>query len=201
MEYCCAARDACLGFFRYKDFTNTVFLDEKWFYITDDNFKTYLLPDEEIPYRVVKHKSHIEKLMFLVGVTVPRMDFQTGEMFDGKIGCFAIGEETLAKRTSKHRTKGTTEFKSISMTREVYIKYLRDKVIPSIIKKWPRMHLPDRSLYEETIYLQANNAPAHVDEEQFKDVTRDIDTQGLTFKLQKQPPNSPDLNVLDLALF
>ena len=201
LEYCLAARDPSPGFFCYKDFTNTVFLDEKWFYITTDGFKMYLLPDKETPYRSVKHKSHVEKLMVLVGVTCPRRNLQTGEIFDGKIGCFAIGDKVEAKHTSKHCEKGSIEFKSCTMTREVYIRYLCEKVIPSIIAKWPQMMQPDGSLFDKTIYLQADNAPAHVKEDQFQEIIKDIDTQGLTFKLRYQPPNSPDLNVLDLALF
>ena len=49
-----------------------IHLDEKWFYITLVDQKYYLCLDEDVPHRIVQHKSHIQKLMFLAAVARPR---------------------------------------------------------------------------------------------------------------------------------
>ena len=50
----------------------------------------YLLPNEEDPYRTVRNKNFIEKVMFLSAVALPRYDNDGNCIFDGKIGVWAF---------------------------------------------------------------------------------------------------------------
>ena len=53
---------------------------------------------EEDPYRSVRHRSHITKVMFLCAQARPRWDEQKNEMWDGKIGIWPIGHWAPAER-------------------------------------------------------------------------------------------------------
>jgi hypothetical protein len=68
------------------------------------------------------------------------------------------------------------------------------KVLPAIQAKWPREDAG------KTIWLQQDNAPSHVPphDEQFAAA---VAQTGLDIRIMSQPPNSPDMNVLDLGLF
>ncbi|ETV89867.1 hypothetical protein H310_15295 [Aphanomyces invadans] len=46
--------------------------------------KFYVYKDEEVAKRVVKSKSHITKVMFLVAIARPRFDHHAKKTFDGK---------------------------------------------------------------------------------------------------------------------
>ena len=47
-----------------------VFIDEKWFYLTQKSEKYYLLPEEDDPHRTCKNKNYIPRLMFLCSAKV-----------------------------------------------------------------------------------------------------------------------------------
>ena len=55
-----------------KDLYNRVYLDEKWFKITEANTRYYLGNDETPPVRRGTSRKHITKVMFLVVVAKPR---------------------------------------------------------------------------------------------------------------------------------
>ena len=71
-----------------------VFIDKKWFYLSQKSEKYYLLPEEDDPHRTCKNKNYIPRLMFLcvffMGITrITR--FRDGNcIFDGRIGCFPL---------------------------------------------------------------------------------------------------------------
>ena len=66
---------------RFKDFFDLVFIDEKWFYLSQKSEKYYLLPEEDEPHRTCKNKNYIPRLMFLCDCARPR--FRNGErVFD-----------------------------------------------------------------------------------------------------------------------
>lgn len=71
---------------------------------------------------------------------------------------------------------------------------LIDKIVPAIKAKWPN----DGTL--KRIYIQQDNCRTHIkqDDPEWQQVYQ----QGeFTFILVQQPPNSPDLNILDLGFF
>ncbi|XP_074299445.1 uncharacterized protein LOC141630548 [Silene latifolia] len=51
---------------KFKDMGNIVHIDEKWFYISQDGAKFFLLSEEIDPYRHCQSKSFITKVMFMV---------------------------------------------------------------------------------------------------------------------------------------
>jgi hypothetical protein len=132
--------------------------------------------------------------MFLTAVANPRYNKKGEPTFDGKIGTWAFVEETPAKKNSKHRDKGTLELKPVSVTRDVMRDFLCKKVIPAIQERWPDEDIG------RTIFIQQDNAKPHVlpDDDGFRRV---VDQTDLDIVLIQQPPNSPDMNVLDLCFF
>jgi hypothetical protein len=163
--------------------------------MTKKSANYYLLADEDEPYRTCKNKNFIGKVMFLVAVARPRFDDEDNETFSGKIGVFPLVHKVAAKRSSSNRASGTLETKPItSITKQVSRIFLIEKVLPAIKAKWPREHAM------ETIYIQQDNAPCHVsiDDEEFSKAASE---GGFNIRLTCQPPNSPDLNVLDLGFF
>ncbi|XP_026458696.1 uncharacterized protein LOC113359240 [Papaver somniferum] len=179
----------------FKSMYNYVHIDEKWFYMTKESQKYYLLPKEDEPLRSCKSKRFITKVMFLAVVARPRYDSANNEEFSGKIGIFSFTFQEPAQRNSKNRTAGTMETKAIlSVTKDVICLCLINKVFPAIRSKWPR------SSNMEPIFIQQDNAKPHInpnDQEFLEDASKD----GFDIRLSFQPPNSPDFNVLDLGYF
>lgn len=100
-----------------------------------------------------------------------------------------------AKRRSKNRDAGTLELKTeTSIKREDIKACLIEKVIPVIHEKWPQ---EDR---ENTIFIQQDNARTHIacGDKDFQEVAS---KNGFDIQLMCQPPNSPDINILDLGFF
>nr|GLL29754.1 uncharacterized protein LOC109190808 isoform X1 [Ipomoea trifida] len=196
LQFCISMIDS------YSDHNNPCFvymfdrvhIDEKWFYLSKTSQKYYLLPEEEEPYRTCKSKKFITKVMFLCAVARPRFDLERNEMFDGKIGMFPFVYKEAAKRRSKNREAGTLETKPIeSVNKEVTRKWLIDYVLLAIRAKWP----PSSS---KTIYIQQDNARPHISVNDFEFLEA-AQKDGFDIHLTCQPPNSPDMNVLDLGFF
>nr|GEV32856.1 transposase, Tc1-like protein [Tanacetum cinerariifolium] len=178
----------------FKDMYNIIYIDEKWFYMSRPTKRYYLVPGEDDPLRTRKSKKFITKVMFLAAVTRPRYDSLGTETFLGKIGIFPLTTLEPAKRSSKNRVAGTLEIKPIlSVTKEVTRSWLIQKVLPAIRSTWPQG-------YTGPIFIQQDNAKPHInvdDVEFLQEASRD----GFDIRLRFQPPNSPDLNVLDLGFF
>ncbi|XP_057518480.1 uncharacterized protein LOC130799400 [Amaranthus tricolor] len=104
----------------------------------------------------------------------------------------APGEEP-AKRSSKNRKKGELETKPIqSITKEHIRAMLITNMLPTIRAKWP-------AGLSKHIYIQQDNTKPHIahnDREFLEEAMKD----GFNIQLVQQPPNFPDMNVLDLEL-
>jgi hypothetical protein len=72
--------------------------------------------------------------------------------------------------------------------------YLIGRVLPEIKRCWPR------ESRGETIWIQQDNARTHVPADD-PDWVRAVAQTGLDIRLMHQPPNSPDMNILDLGFF
>ncbi|KAF0697312.1 Aste57867_11995 [Aphanomyces stellatus] len=153
----------------------------------------YGAPGEKIKQRTCKSKQHLLKDMFLSAVARPRWDNETSEWFDGKIGTWHFTETVLAKRRSCRRDAGTPIMKSVSVDRATYKAMLIDKVIPAIRDKWPRGDT-------KNIKIQQDNARPHVPPCDV-DVVAACTSMGWNMEVVYQPPNSPNMNVLDLGFF
>lgn len=182
---------------------NQVHLDEKWFFLTEENLRVYLARGEEAPNRSVKHKSHIIKVMFLCAVARPRYDNNGNCTFDGKIGIWPFIKKVRAQRSSKNRKKGAIESKPVSVTANVYKQMVFEKVLPAIKAKWPRGYDGYNPVGElPTINLQHDNAPVHFDvkDDDWQKQKR-LYSRCINLKLKEQLANSPDCNILDLGFF
>jgi hypothetical protein len=80
----------------------------------------------------------------------------------------------------------------MKVNRDAMRGFMINKVIPAIHEQWP-----DEG---KTIYIQQDNAPSHVksDDNAMLDA---IALTGRDIRILKQPPNSPDMNILDLGFF
>jgi hypothetical protein len=107
--------------------------------------------------------------------------------------CLTMFQEP-AQRGSQNRPRGTLITKSVNVTRVVSRSFLICKVLPAISASWPREHRG------ETIWIQQDNARTHVEPNDEAFLAAVAQT-GLDIRIFNQPPNSPDLNVLDLGFF
>jgi hypothetical protein len=100
-----------------------------------------------------------------------------------------------AQRRSVNRPVGTLVVKQItSITRDVIRDFMINKVLPAIREKWPREEI------NQPIFIQQDNAPSHL--EVNDPVFCEAAKQGeFDIRLIGQPPNSPDMNILDLGFF
>ncbi|ETV80633.1 hypothetical protein H257_06156 [Aphanomyces astaci] len=175
------------------DMMDYVHVDEKWFYMTRVKKTLYLLPGEEPPHRSTKSKRFITKVMFLSAVARPRWNYNTNEWFDGRIGTWHFTQTVPAQRSSRNRPSGTMVTVPCTVTRDTYRDMLIDNVIPAIKAKWPN----DKAA---RILLQQDNARPHVPLSDER-VAAACASDGWAIEVVCQPPNSPDMNVLDLGFF
>jgi hypothetical protein len=177
----------------FSSMMDVIHIDEKWFYISKNTRRIFLTPDEREPYRATKSKRFMTKVMFLCAVARPRWDSGRNQTFSGKIGIWPIVDMVPAQRSSRNRDAGTIVTKPIDVNAQVYCRFLVENLIPSIAAFWPRA-------YKGPIRVQQDNAKPHikVDDAAFVEA---VGRTGLDIRLECQPPNSPDLNVLDLGYF
>ena len=115
-------------------------------------------------------------------------------IFDEKIGMWPFIRQEPAKRSSKNRRRGELETKPIqSITKDHMRAMLITNVIPTIRAKWP-------SMLSKDIIIQQDNAKPHIAPND-KDFVDEATKDGFNIQLVQQPPNSPDMNVLDLGFF
>jgi len=81
-----------------------------------------------------------------------------------------------------------------SVTKDVSRDFIVNKVLPAIKEKWPT---EERGM---PIFIQQDNAKTHIDVND-PEFVQAAQADGWDIRLTCQPPNSPDLNVLDLGFF
>ncbi|XP_057545833.1 uncharacterized protein LOC130824831 [Amaranthus tricolor] len=164
------------------------------FYITRTQQTFYLTPDEIEPHREIQSKRFVPKIMFMCAVARPIFSSEGEMIFDGKIGIFPFTHEVAAQRNSKNRKRGEPETKLIQSITKVHTRdMIVHKILLAIRSKWPP-HL------SKTIFIQQDNTKPHILDDDV--VFREVATlDGFCFHLVQQPPNSPDMNVLDLGFF
>jgi hypothetical protein len=184
---------------KYRDQMDRVHVDEKWFFLCYNGRKYILVSDEEDPYRHVKHKSHITKVMFLCAQARPRHVAATNSHWDGKIGIWPVGEWIPAKRSSVNRPAGTLVWENHTVDNTKYREILLDNVLPAILAKWPAAEL-ERPGFR--IGIQQDGAKAHIHPQE-EHWLYALDMCGVLGKiyLYTQPANSPDTNLNDLGFF
>ncbi|KAG3106973.1 hypothetical protein PI124_g12259 [Phytophthora idaei] len=178
----------------YNDMYDTVRVDEKLFYMTQARRSFYLLPGEPEPERSVRSKRYITKVMMLAAVVRPRWAPSGSTLFDGKLGIWAFVVREPALRSSHSRPAGTMETKEERLNKETYRAMLIERQLPALRERIPHAAEGKR------ITVQQDNASPHISPQDpaFREATSRM---RLSVELQFQPPNSPDLNALDLGIF
>ena len=115
---------------------DVVNVDEKWFNLYKTSTCCYLAGKEVLPYRSTPKKRYISKVIFLAAVARPRNDKHRKSKFDEKIGIWPIVETTSEKSSSTNRTAVSLVLQNVTMTCEVYVHMLKEKVFPAIRKLW-----------------------------------------------------------------
>ena len=134
-------------------------------------------------------------MLFRSAMAHPRFDEDGNEVFSGKIGLFPFVTRKRAQQTSCNREAGTIEVKPMkSIKKEKIKRYFIEKVIPAIQAKWPAEDS------RNTIFIQQDNARTHISAND-PEFCIAASQNGFDIRIVCQPPNSPDLNVLDLGFF
>lgn len=110
---------------KFIDMYNIVHIDEKWFYMSINTEKYYLLPVEEDLLCQCQSSHYIGKVMFLVAMGRPKFDNEGNEIFSGKVGVWPFVTREPALRISVNREAGTLVMKPItSVDRDINKKWL-----------------------------------------------------------------------------
>ena len=150
--------------------------------------------DEPRPTRTCKSK-RFTKVMFMAAVARPRYDPAKKAYFDGKIGIWPFVQRDLAKNHSKNRPKGTMVTKPVeNINHAQFQKMLVENVLPAVRQKMPR------GCRRHPIFVQQDNARPHGSAPDSA-LQAELGRDGWQVRIRFQPPNSPDLNVLDLGYF
>ncbi|XP_057248284.1 uncharacterized protein LOC104897330 [Beta vulgaris subsp. vulgaris] len=117
---------------------NVVHIDEKWFYLSPDMRRFYLLPAEDDPYSCCQSKRFKIKAMFMCATSRPIKDSEGRMIHDGKFGIYPFVEYARAKYSTKNRRAGTMLTKAIeSVTLPVMRDMIVNTIIPAIMRNWP----------------------------------------------------------------
>jgi len=187
------------GFSRlaYFDALNTAHVGESWFYLQIDDNNVLLFPGMKRPLNpTTQHKSHIVKVMFLVAMARPQVRPDNGEFFDGKIGIWPCTERVEAKRSSTNRPKGSLETKSRSMDSKHYLELFAKAggVLDMVKTKMPWLREPG-------VIIQHDGASCHNGGGNQVKIREEAVKDGWNIRIETQPAQSPDLNLLDLGFF
>ena len=179
----------------FHNFYNEVHVDEKWFSLFKVKQRVILHPLEERRVQKCTSKRYVPKIMFMAAVARPRYDSHTKTWFDGLIGIWPFITKKEAKRSSYKRKKGTIETVAIgNVTNVEHERMLVDNVIPAIKAKFPS------SCKNQPLYIQLDNARPHtVRVDKLIEEQNRTSNDGWNILIKRQPPNSPDMNILDLV--
>ncbi|PVH31464.1 hypothetical protein PAHAL_9G151100 [Panicum hallii] len=173
---------------RFKDLFDFVFIDEKWFHLSQKFEKYHLLPKKMIPNGLVRTRTTSINSCFLCFCARPRFRDENC-IFDGRIGCFSLVTYEPAIRGNQRtdRVRGDMVTKPItSITRDTIRDFMINKVLPAIQTKWLR----------EDVGKQIDNAPSHLklDDPVFYEAAKQ---ERFNIRLICQPSNSSDFNIFD----
>ena len=188
-------KGAADGQFTFKQPEITIWVDEKWFYLRPTTAKVRHVGNSTPKTKSMKSKRFVPKIMFLCAIAKPVGDF------DGKIGIYPFTTMEMAKRDSKNREAGTPVLVDVAVNAEVYQNVLHEVVKDASEK------LKNQIAAGYKVVIQQDGARPHgmvfgksmskalkrrwVRWREVKDV----------FRLETQPPQSPDFNLCDLSFF
>jgi len=154
-------------------------------------------PLEERRVQKCTSKRYVPKIMFMATVARPRYDVHTKSWFAGLIGIWSFTTKKDAERISYKGKEGTIEMVAIkNVTKFEHERMLVDNAIPAIKTKFPSR------CKNRPLYIQLDNARPHTVcvDELIEQLNRWWNN-GWNIQIKRQPPNSPDMNILDLGIF
>jgi hypothetical protein len=167
---------------------NIIFLDEKWWYL--EKLKKYrrTFPGEDrFPDDVIHHKSHQTKFMGTAVIGHPR------DNFDGRVVCQNHVVATPAQRSSVYRPSGTIEQVPYILNAENFL--------TSQTKDGGVIDCIEDIFHQEDVRVILDGAKPHTGHNNIAKINQEIKVRDLNIKYVVQPPQSPDLNLLDLSFF
>lgn len=163
-----------------------VHVDEKYFEIASARRTEKRRKGKTPKAKRFQSKRFQPKAFFLTAAAKPNKT----RGFDGKIGCWRVGVLKTALRSSKNHAKGARYLVDCDLDAEKY----KDMMI-ELVYKTARQKMP----WAKTITIQEDNATPHTSQEYVGPLKRA--RQKYKIALREQPAQSPDTNVLDLAVF
>ncbi len=127
--------------------------------------------------------------MYLGAVAKPRPKYG----FDGKIGLWVIGEELVAKRSSKFYDKGDVHVVNVNMDTDKFIEMCKENLIPSVLEKVTWKY--------KLVRIQLDNAGGHGVKRSIDELNNYCKQKKYKIEFFTQPARSPDVNALDLGIW
>ena len=177
------------------------------------------------PKQASKSRRHTPKVLLSIALARPEKKEGIG-FYGGKIEMLRCTRNVVAQRTSKNHKKGSVYKKDASLNSTMFKEQLTKKFFPAIKKNTSLLAKSERFAHQlktrnqqytlpegckwADLFFQLDNAPPHLRKSKRltaivrKAAARNV-VNGVYFgpkvRLQYQPPDSPDLNVLDLGFF
>ena len=195
-----ARLDYCLSFVRndqhFDSLYDCIWIDEKKFQVHPSVIAAYLAPDKRPTFLPTLKKNHLVTVTFLAAVARPRRNAGGQYDFNGLIGIWPFVATVPAQRSSRNRPRGTPETKDIKIDIATFEDFYVEKLLPAVQACCPDI------MKQEFIYIQMDNAPVHKVSVETQRVHEFYKGEPALFPVPVcQPPNSPDLNILDLGVF
>ena len=186
---------------------NWVDVDEKWFYVVRVKGFVWVLPGymdaDKIKKIPVQSKRYITKVMFLVAVARPVYDVDGTCLFDGKVGCWRCADVKQYTRNYNGQTKRYAKddwyTKDTNLGADKYVEILTQKLLPRLQELKRTIWDPQANGTAYSIRIQHDGAPGHRAEGIEKLLEETFGCVNAEFV--RQPPKSPDSNMLDMAVF
>lgn len=163
-----------------------VFIDEKEFASIRNNRKVWVLVNERPRGQRIKSKNDKERVMFSAAVAHP----QPQHGFDGRIILDFWGYEDKYKYHSKYHIPGDKKIETITMKGIDFRRWVQYKLLPALKKKLS---------WANSITIILDNAKGHAVEVNVDDFNTWGSKCHPPIQFLRQPPSSPDMNLLDFA--
>ena len=182
-------------------------IDEKWFYVVRCRGFVWILPNHMDPDTCrrlpVQSKRYITKVMFLTAVARPIFDSDGKVIFDGKVGMWRVCDYLKRKGnyTGKRLQykKGDWYVKDASMGAVKYVSMVTELLLPAIEAIKNKYWIPFAAGAPFKITVQHDGAPGHRADGIEAKLNELFANIGAVFR--RQPPKSPDANMLDMCVF
>ena len=178
------------------------------------------------PKQPTKSRGHTPKIMLSVVIARPEKKVGVG-FYGGKVALIRCTKDVVVKRNSKNHKKGSTYKKYTSLNSRMFKDQVTKQIFPNIKRNTSLLHKSERFARQlkakdqnyklpqgckwSDLFFQLDNAPPHCKKSRrrFLPMIRKAGGRnilsgsyyGPKIRLVFQPPDSPDLNVLDLGFF